>query len=75
MYIALIICIPVVAMITGYFTLKAYQMGLKHNYELKHDIKPTEPKSPIIEHIEQKEKSKQREEYTNIVDEWLNGKR
>lgn len=73
MVIAIIICIPVIAIITGYFTLKAYNLGLKANYELKNNIKPEEPKNLIIEHIEHTKEVAREEEAANIYNEWING--
>ena len=35
------VAIPVTAVVTGYFTLKAYEMGIKHNFELKNNEKPS----------------------------------
>jgi len=68
--IALIILIPVLCVITGYYTLHAYSLGLKHNYEIKHDIKPTDP----IKEFFNPKADKLPEDTASIVDEWLNGK-
>lgn len=48
--ITLSVAIPVSAVVTGYFTLKAYEMGIKHNYQLRNNEKPSESKS-IIETV------------------------
>jgi len=84
MTIALIIMIPITSLLTSLLVLKAYTKGLQHNYELKHDIKPTEPKTALetlrgykdilkAEKAENKEEE-QAKEQANIMSEWLNGK-
>ena len=76
--IALIILIPIIAIIVGYFTLKAYSTGLKHSYELKHDTIPTEKKNVIQSIIDKREAIKEEEqakEDANIMSEWLHGKK
>jgi len=66
--ILLIILIPILCLITGLLIIKAYSTGLRHNYEIKHDIKPTDP---IKEFYHPKEKE---DETVSIMNEWLNGK-
>ncbi|MDP4147732.1 MAG: hypothetical protein Q8936_25240 [Bacillota bacterium] len=73
MVIGLLILIPVIAITTGYFTLKAYQLGLKHNYELKHEEKPTIKENPLQEFFDNKVEAKQSEEQDSLIDEWFNG--
>jgi hypothetical protein len=73
MVIGLLILIPIITITTGYFTLKAYQLGLKHNYELKHEEKPSIDESPIKEFFETKTQVKQAEEQASMMSEWLNG--
>ncbi|MDP4147635.1 MAG: hypothetical protein Q8936_24730, partial [Bacillota bacterium] len=62
MVIGLLILMPVIAITTGYFTLKAYQLGLKHNYELKHEEKPTIKENPLQEFFDNKAEAKQAQE-------------
>lgn len=71
--IALICLIPVIALITGFFTLKAYSTGLSHNYDLKHDTKPIEV-NPIKEFFNAKNEDKEELNQVSILSEWLNGK-
>ncbi|MDP4147696.1 MAG: hypothetical protein Q8936_25055 [Bacillota bacterium] len=73
MVIGLLILIPVIAITTGYFTLKAYQLGLKHNYELKHEEKPTIKENPLQEFFDNKAEAKQAQEQASMIDEWLHG--
>ncbi len=73
MVIALILCIPLISISTSYLVLKAYREGLKHNYELKHDVKPSEPKPIIKDVFDNKENKKQEQIFNNILDEYLNG--
>lgn len=68
MVITILILIPIMCVLTGYLVIKAYSLGLKHNYEIKHDIKPTDP---IKEFYHPKDKQV---DTISIVDEWLNGK-
>jgi len=84
MVIALIILIPIISLSTGFLVLKAYSTGLRHNYELRHDLKPTVAKSPIeiysdkreaeYEDKKLKEEAEREKEQANIMSEWLNGK-
>lgn len=78
--ILLIILIPILCLITGLLILKAYNSGLKANYELRHDIKPTDGiniKDSIKYFADKKldkEEAEQSKEYANIMSEYLNGK-
>jgi len=61
----------------GFLVLKAYTLGLRHSYELKHDIIPTEKKGVIQSIIDKRENIKediQAKEDANIMSEWLHGK-
>lgn len=71
MVIALIITIPIIAFLSAHMTIKAYKMGLTHNYDLKHDIKPTEFNSPITEVLKSKAAEKEEKEQNNLMEEWL----
>ena len=69
MVIILAVCIPVTALVTGLFTLKGVHMGLKWQYELKHDEKPQmEIKPPLSD-----TKPQEVELTPNILSEWMNG--
>jgi hypothetical protein len=68
--IILALCIPVTALVTGFFTLKGVHLGLKWQYEIKHEEKPSmvipNPVEPILE-------ARQKERQENLLNEWLNG--
>ena len=73
--IILALCVPVTAFIGCKFTLKAYENGLKHNYELKNNEKPSKEKSTIEKIYETKEDAKERKEqeqqFQDIINEYL----
>lgn len=71
MVILLILLIPITSLITGLLVLKSYNRGLTHNYDLKHDIKPTEFTSPIVEVLKSKAAEKEEKEQNNLMEEWL----
>lgn len=72
MIMILALCIPVTALVTGYFTLKGVHMCLKWQYELKHEEKPVmDVSEPIANLFKTNEKPKT--ETANILNEWLNG--
>lgn len=71
--IILAMCIPVTAIVTGFFTLKALQLGLRWKMEIKQEKPPTmetpkipNPIAPIME-------AKQEKETASVFNEWLNG--
>ncbi|MFE3973180.1 MULTISPECIES: hypothetical protein [unclassified Peribacillus] len=73
MVIILAVCIPVTAIVTGFFTLKAVQLGLRWQMETKQEKPPTmetpkipNPIAPIIE-------AKQERETASIFNEWVYG--
>jgi hypothetical protein len=69
--IILALCIPITAIVVGYFTLKAVQLGLRWQIETKQQQLPTMDK-PVVNPFE----SKPKEPITmdeNILHEWLNG--
>ena len=76
MIIVTSISLLVLCGLIGFLVLKAYTLGLKHSYELKHDTKPTEPKN-IIQYVVDKKQEKQEDEQAredaNIMSEWLHG--
>lgn len=74
--IILALCIPVTAIVTGFLTFKAVQLGLKWQIETKKEQLPTlkvNPIAPIIEAKQEKEAVQQEKETTSILQEWLNG--
>ena len=74
--IILALCIPVTAIVTGFLTFKALQLGLRWNIEVKKEQAPTlevNPIKPIIEAKQEKEAIKQEKETNSILHEWLNG--
>lgn len=72
MVIGLIIMLPIMCFITGYFTLKAFNIGLRHNYELKNNIEPQKEKI-IINPFENIQVKKEEANTNKVLDEWLNG--
>lgn len=74
--IILALCIPVTAIVTGFLTFKALQLGLRWNIELKKEQTPTlevNPIKPIIEAKKEKEVFEQEKQTNSILHEWLNG--
>ena len=70
MTIILALCIPITAIVVGFFVLKAVQLGLRWQIETKNEQKPTmELKNPIEPIIQ----SKQEKEQINLLHEWING--
>lgn len=72
----LAICIPLTAIVVGFLTLKAVQLGLRWQIETKQEQPPTmevNPIAPIIEAKQEKEFIKQEKESSSIFNEWLNG--
>jgi hypothetical protein len=69
--IILILCIPLTAIVTGYFTLKAVQLGLRWQIETKQQQLPTMDK-PVVNPFESKPKIPDIND-PNILDEWLHG--
>lgn len=68
--ITLALLIPVSIVATGFFVLKAVQLGLRWQMEIKKEEKPTmEVKNPIQPIIQQR----QEKEQTNILNEWFHG--
>lgn len=76
--IVLALCIPITTYIGCKFTLKAYEMGLKHNYELKNNERPSENKS-IVEKINEakvaeevrKEEVQKQQYFQQLINEYL----
>ena len=53
---------------------RAYTLGLKHSYELKHDVKPTTDINPIAQLINRVQDKKSVDEQDSIYSEYLYGK-
>jgi hypothetical protein len=70
MTIILALCIPITAIVVGYFTLKAVQLGLRWQIETKQQQLPTMDK-PLVNPIESKPKVMQMDD--SLLDEWING--
>jgi hypothetical protein len=75
MVIALIICIPITALVVGFFVLKSVQMGLRWQVEVKHEQKPTmeSPVQPIFEAKAEKEELEATKEQESIINDWIYG--
>ena len=71
MVIILALCIPITAILVGYFTLKAVQLGLRWQIETKQQQMPTMEK-PTINPFESRPKQPVTID-ENILAEWLNG--
>lgn len=72
MTIALIICIPVTALATGFLVLKSVQLGLRWQLQVQAKQEPTMEVNNPIEPIMQKQEENR---MVNILDEYLNGAR
>ncbi len=67
----LIICIPITALVVGFLVLKAVQLGLRWQVEVKNEQAPSmksipNPIAPIVE-------ARQEKEVENMLSEWMNG--
>jgi hypothetical protein len=73
--ILLVLCIPVIAIVTGFLVFKSVQLGLRWQIETKKEQEPTlnSPIQPIVEKVEQKQAEKQENETASIFNEWVNG--
>ena len=74
-------CIPVTAAATGFFVLKAVQLGLRWQVETKQEKIPTmeapklpNPIAPMMEARAQAKEARQEQETATIFNEWVNGK-
>ncbi|MFC8561403.1 hypothetical protein [Peribacillus frigoritolerans] len=73
MVIIIALCIPVTAIVTGFLTFKAVQLGLRWQIETKQEQIPTmetpklpNPIAPIME-------ARQEKEAASVFYEWTNG--
>lgn len=74
MVVALIIMIPVVAILTGLFTAWGLYTGLKWQIQTQRGQEPEKPVSnPVKEIFEIKTQKEQAKAQETILDEWLNG--
>jgi hypothetical protein len=74
MTIILALCIPVTAIVTGFFVLKAVQLGLRWQIQTAKQEQPSmEIQNPIQLIVEERQQEKQEKEQANILYEWLNG--
>lgn len=76
--VILAFCIPITTYIGCKFTLKAYEMGLKHNYELKNNKEPSKDKSTIekIHEVKvaaeiKKEEIQKQQDFQELINEYL----
>lgn len=67
----LIICIPITSLVVGFLVLKAVQLGLRWQGEVKQEQPPT--MKPIPNPIATVFDAKQEKQVENIVDEWFHG--
>ena len=74
MVIALIICIPITAIVVGIIVLKAVQLGLRWQLQAAEKQEPT-MNNPIIEVVQQKKEEKARDEAKSYIEEVLYGER
>ena len=74
MVIALIICIPITAIVVGIVALKAVQLGLRWQLQAVAKQEPT-MNNPIIEAVQQKKEEKARDEAKSYIEEVLYGER
>lgn len=76
MVIALIICIPITALVVGFLVLKSVHIGLKWQFETRQGDKPTldvNPIKPVIEAVTEHRQAEAIKEQQSIFDEWVNG--
>lgn len=74
MVIVLALCIPLTAVVMGYFTLKGVQLGLRWKIQAEQKQLPTMDKPQIINPFEKKPVIPDLSD-PNILNEWLNGEK
>lgn len=72
MTIALIIMMPITAMVVGFLVLKSVQLGLRWQVQVAQKQEPT-MENPVAEVIENKQVDKINQDTANMLDEYLNG--
>lgn len=65
--------IPITALVVGFLVLKAVQLGLRWQVEVKQEQPPSMHVPEISNPIAPVFEAKQEREAQNIVSEWLNG--
>lgn len=72
--IILSIIIPVTSAVTGFFVLKAVQLGLRWKIQIEQQQQPTMETNDIVPAIANPFKKEEEIELTpDIIDEWQNG--
>lgn len=72
--IALLISLPITALVVGFLVLKSVQLGLKWQIQTTEKKEPElKIPNPIKEHTKQKQSEKQIQFTNDILDEYLNG--
>jgi hypothetical protein len=71
--IILALCIPVTAIVTGFLTFKAVQLGLRWQIETKQEQMPTMETPKIPNPIAGFAEARQEKEQASIFNEWMNG--
>lgn len=77
MVIILALCIPITAIVMGFFTLKGVQLGLRWQVEMKEEKQPSfdvpNPVAPIVEMKQNRDIRQQEKEIDSVFHEWVNG--
>ncbi|MFC5775153.1 hypothetical protein [Ectobacillus antri] len=75
MVITLALLIPVTALVTGYFTLKAVQLGLRWQIEVRSEQPPSmeTPVTQVQRVVQERQEFKDTQEQIAVMNEWLNG--
>lgn len=75
MVIALIVCIPITAMVVGFLVLKSVQLGLKWQIQTANKKEPElkGPLQPIVEAVQSNNAAKVNQYNTDIMQEWMYG--
>jgi len=71
--IILALCIPVTAIVTGFLTFKAVQLGLRWQIETKQEQMPTMETPKIPNPFAGVTEARQEKEQASIFNEWMNG--
>lgn len=74
MTIALILCIPITALVVGFLVLKSVQLGLRWQIQTTQQKPPEmDLPNPIQPMVEARQTKQAEKEQANILNEWLNG--
>jgi len=71
--IILALCIPVTALVTGFFVLKAVHLGLRWQIETKQEQMPTMETPKIPNPLAGFTEARQEKEQASVFNEWFNG--